>query len=65
MKPANIRARLATAATRAAWNVDFRHRPRSRYERATKTKILGKEIVGAFRVGEAAAIACLERYEIG
>jgi fructokinase len=33
------------------------------YERATKTKILGKEIVARSEAGEAAALACLERYE--
>lgn len=33
------------------------------YERATGTKILGKEIVARSEAGEAAALACLERYE--
>jgi len=33
------------------------------YERATKIKILGKEIVARSESGEAAALACLERYE--
>jgi fructokinase len=33
------------------------------YERATKTKILGKEIVARSESGEAAALVCLERYE--
>jgi len=33
------------------------------YERATKTKILGKEIVARSESGESAALACLERYE--
>jgi fructokinase len=33
------------------------------YERATKTKLLGKEIVARSAGGEAAAMACLERYE--
>src|SRR5271169_2223196 len=33
------------------------------YERATKTKVLGKEIVARSEAGEAAALACLERYE--
>jgi fructokinase len=33
------------------------------YERATKTKLLGKEIVARSEAGEVAALACLERYE--
>ena len=33
------------------------------YERATGTKLLGKEIVSRSASGEAAAVACLERYE--
>jgi fructokinase len=33
------------------------------YERATKTKIPGKEIVARSDAGESAALACLERYE--
>src|SRR6202795_4883465 len=33
------------------------------YERATKTKILGKEIVARSESGESAALVCLERYE--
>ena len=33
------------------------------YERATGTKILGKQIVARSEAGEAAALACLERYE--
>jgi fructokinase len=33
------------------------------YERATKTKLRGKEIVARSEAGEAAALACLERYE--
>ena len=33
------------------------------YERATKKKLLGKEIVARSTAGEAEAMACLERYE--
>jgi len=33
------------------------------YERATKTKLKGKEIIALSEKGEAAALACLERYE--
>lgn len=33
------------------------------YARATGTKLLGKEIVARSEAGEAAALACLERYE--
>jgi fructokinase len=33
------------------------------YERATKTKLKGKEIIARCEAGEAAAVACLERYE--
>jgi len=33
------------------------------YERATKTKLRGKEIVARSEAGEGAALACLERYE--
>jgi fructokinase len=33
------------------------------YARATKTKLLGKEIVARSEAGEAEAIACLQRYE--
>ena len=33
------------------------------YERATQTKLHGKEIVARSEAGEAAALACLERYE--
>jgi len=33
------------------------------YERATKTKLRGKEIVARSEAGEAAALACLGRYE--
>src|SRR5215467_13740222 len=33
------------------------------YERATKTPLKGKEIIARSEAGEAAAIACLERYE--
>jgi len=33
------------------------------YERATKTKLLGKEIVARSAAGEAEAMACLDRYE--
>ncbi len=33
------------------------------YERATKIKLPGKEIVARSEAGEAAALACLERYE--
>jgi fructokinase len=33
------------------------------YERATNTKLRGKEIVARSEAGEAAAVACLERYE--
>jgi fructokinase len=33
------------------------------YERATKTKLKGKEIVARSEAGEAAALACLGRYE--
>ena len=33
------------------------------YERATKTKLRGKEIVARSEAGEAAAVACLDRYE--
>jgi fructokinase len=33
------------------------------YERATKTKLLGKEIVARSAAGEKEAMACLERYE--
>jgi len=33
------------------------------YERATKTKLMGKEIIARYEAGEAQAIACLQRYE--
>jgi fructokinase len=33
------------------------------YQRATKTPLKGKEIIARSEVGEAAAMACLERYE--
>lgn len=33
------------------------------YERATKTKLPGKEIIARSETGEAAAVACLERFE--
>ena len=33
------------------------------YERATKTRLVGKEIIARFEAGEAAAVAALQRYE--
>ena len=33
------------------------------YQRATKTKLLGREIVARSEAGEAEAVACLQRYE--
>jgi len=35
----------------------------SDYERATKTKLRGKEIIARYETGEAEAIECLQRYE--